>query len=252
MIIAGGGKFGEIAVKHAIKKGYRTLLIDVNPQCQAAKYAVFKTDDLENFLSRIDSVKEGTVIFLNSDISSINNILECITPEFLIPVIPVHLLLVLIKNLLTRFGMKLNPTPYLAKHYHDVMNKEFILGANIKEGVIYLSYAKLNEICPDYCPGPPDFCPYFKRKKPITIIAYLKNLMETPELIRIKQNKNSCIYIVLESHQIKPGLGGFMGMEIEFTLNKLTSSLNLIKKQTQFILSTACNCHGIVHFMEIA
>ncbi len=252
LIVAGGGKFGEIAVKYALKKGYKTLLIDANSDCKAAKHAVFQTDDLEEFLSKLDSVNEGTMIFLNSDIAAINSMVKCVTPEFIIPVLPVHLLLVLIKNFLVEHGIRLKASPELAKSYLDLMKKEFILGVNFEQGVIYLSHARLTEICPDYCPGPPTFCPHFKREKSIPMITYLKNLLDTPDLIRVEENEDSRFCVVAESHQIIPGLGGFLGTEIEFILNALTSSLRRIKKQTQFIISTACNCHGIVHFMKMA
>ncbi|MHA1726160.1 MAG: hypothetical protein ACTSXH_15210, partial [Promethearchaeota archaeon] len=68
-------------------------------------------------------MNEDTMIFLNSDVAAINSVVKRVTPEFIILVLPVHLLLVLIKNFLVEHGIRLKASPELAKSYLDLMKK---------------------------------------------------------------------------------------------------------------------------------
>jgi len=73
---------------------------------------------------------------------------------------------------------------------------DVIAGSYPEYGMLFLSYARKGEICPDGCPGPRDRCPTFERKKPEPITEY------TGKLLRKLPGW------VFESHQMKPGIGG--------------------------------------------
>lgn len=45
--------------------------------------------------------------------------------------------------------------------------------------MLFFSYAREGEICPDGCPGPRDCCPTFGREKPKTITEYARELRHT-------------------------------------------------------------------------
>ena len=179
LIVAGGGKFGKKALEFGIKNRYKTILIDNDPNCICASSADYKFDDLNDFYSRIKEIKAGEVFFLIYDISIISDLLIRINPEYIIPVIPIHLLAYIISNFLQRkMNVKLRSDSDSTLVFIDNANSELILSHNLEKGIIYLSYAKIDEICPDNCFGPEHYCPNFKREKPITITRYLKEFFQ--------------------------------------------------------------------------
>ena len=120
-----------------------------------------------------------------------------------------------------------------------------------EKGVVYLSYAKIDEICPDNCPGPISYCPTFQRKKPVTITEYLKNYYGTINSVNIKKDKITEIVIINESYQLMPGLGGLKGEDIQNSLKILRENLDILNKQEfNIIIATTCNCHGVINFYK--
>ena len=71
------------------------------------------------------------------------------------------------------------------------------------------------------------------------------------EIFKIEKNQNTTFSIVLESQQIIPGLGGILGKNINQILHQLEMNLSEIKKQAHFMIATSCNCHGVIHFMNV-
>ncbi len=207
---------------------------------------------LSELASELGHFKEGEIIFLNSDISTIIPLLEKMTPKLIIPVVPVHLLLVIIHDLLEKKSIKLIPDTILTNNFEKIMNPELLLGAYKEEGVIYLSHARANEVCPDNCWGPPNYCPHFKREKSITITRYLKDLFQVEGVFKADKNDNSLFFIIVESEQLMPGLGGISGEEIQNMLSTLEKNVNEIKAGSHFVIATSCNCHGVIHFMKVA
>jgi hypothetical protein len=88
---------------------------------------------------------------------------------------------------------------YFCKKIESAFPKDVIAGSYPDHGVLFFSYARKGEICPDDCPGPGDRCPTFGRNKPKNITEYTREL------------NNTVPGWVFESHQMKPGVGGLKG-----------------------------------------
>ncbi|MFX0072410.1 MAG: hypothetical protein ACFFAO_15100 [Candidatus Hermodarchaeota archaeon] len=251
ILIAGGGKFGANAVKYAKKEKYLTILVDSDPNCHASQYADFTIKTIEEFEKYSPRLTLGDVIFLNTDITVINDILNDFTPKFIIPVVPVHLVFLIVKNLLTENLISVLPDSKFVDSIANKINPNLLLSKVLEKGNIYLSYAKINEMCPDNCSGPLNYCPNFKREKPITVTKYIKDFLKIHHVIEISRNKTNLITVLIESYQLKPGLGALKGEEIKLIMNTLKETLELLKNQNfQIITATTCNCHGVISLFK--
>ncbi|MFX1337477.1 MAG: hypothetical protein ACFFDK_02580 [Promethearchaeota archaeon] len=250
LIIAGGGKFGKKALDYGRKNKYKIILIDNNPNCFCAEYATQRTDDINTFYSKMEIIKTGQVLLLIHDISIIYELIVRFNPEYVIPVIPIHLLAQIIKKFMhekTQINLASDKDP--TNKFINSISKELLLTHHSEKGVAYLSWAKIDEICPDDCFGPKDFCPNFKRNKPITITDYFKAHYNLRNNFSIVKNGTSRIFIILESYQLTSGLGGLKGEDLKIILDKLNENLDLISSQNfSLIIATTCNCHGVVNF----
>ena len=249
-LIVGGGKFGKKALDYAKKNKYITILIDINPDCYCAKHTDISLNNIDE-LNR-QEFKPNCSYFLNRDVEIIYKLIPLLNPEYIIPVVPIHLMASLVTSILNIRPIKFTPNHRLAETLILQGNKELILSHDAEQGVVYLSYAKFDEICPDNCTGPLNYCPNFKRDKEITITQYLKDFYNSNEIYNIKKNDEFNIMIIIESEQIEAGLGGLSGKQVNFILNQLKSDLNvLIGLECNVIVGTTCNCHGVVNFFKI-
>ena len=252
LIVAGGGKFGKKALEYAIKNTYKIILIDNDPYCICASYADNKFDILNEFYSKIKDMKAGNFFFLIHDISIINDLFFKINPEYIIPVVPIHLLAYIVSDFLKqKKGWNLISDSKSALSFINKANSDLILSYNLEQGIVYLSYCKIDEICPDDCVGPENYCPNFKREKPITITKYLQNYFHLTNHFRFIEEKPLTVIIVGESYQLMGGLGGLKGIDIYNFLKKLEHILDTTSNQNyKFIIATTCNCHGVINFYK--
>lgn len=250
LLIAGGGKFGKKALDYGKKNDYKTILIDNNPNCFCAEYATQKFETVNDFYSKMEKIKPGQVFLLIHDISIIYELIIKINPEYVIPVIPIHLSAQIIEKFMDeKTQINLAPDKDSTKKFINNISEDLFLTHNLEEGVAYLSYAKIDEICPDNCFGPKDFCPNFKRNKPITITDYFKTYYKLDNNFRIIKNGTTRIIIIFESYQLTSGLGGLKGEDLKITLDELNNNLDLITSQNfNLVIATTCNCHGVVNF----
>ena len=252
VIIAGGGQFGLKAIDFVKKNNYKTVLIDSNPKCFAAEFASKKFDNLEDFNLNLKDLKDGEIFFLNTDILIVLDLIEELKPKYIIPVVPIHLMASIITSFLNKMSISLTPNKSLSKDFLENIDPELLLNQLNEDGVVYLSYAKIDEICPDNCLGPISYCPTFKREKPITITQYLKNYYGISNMVKIRKEDNSEIIIINESYQLMPGLGGLKGNDIQNILVLLHDNMKFIsEKNINVIIATTCNCHGVINFYDV-
>ncbi|TFG28299.1 MAG: hypothetical protein EU532_05515 [Promethearchaeota archaeon] len=252
LIVAGGGKFGKKALEFGIKNNYKIILIDNDPNCICASDADYKFDNLNDFYSRINDVKAGKIVFLISDVSIITDLFLKLNPEYIIPVIPIHLLAYIISDFLKqKKALNLISDSKSAFNFIEKANSKLILSYNLDQGVVYLSYCKIDEICPDNCVGPEKYCPNFKREKPVTITKYLQNYYQLTNHFRFIEDKSLTVIIIGESYQLMGGLGGLKGSEIYNSLKKLENILDTFSnRKYTLIIATTCNCHGVINFYK--
>ena len=251
VIIAGGGKFGLKAIDFIKKNNFKTVLIDSNPNCFAAEFASKRFDTLEDFNLNLKDLKDGEIFFLNTDILNVLDLVEELNPKYIIPVVPIHLMASFITSFLLKFSISLTPNNSLTKNFVENIDPELILNQMTEEGVVYLSYAKIDEICPDNCSGPISYCPNFKREKPQTITQYLKSDYGTSNSVNIRKEEISEITIINESYQLLPGLGGLKGNDIRDILKVLRGNMDFLSHQKfDMVIATTCNCHGVINFYK--
>ncbi len=255
LIIAGGGIFGKKALDYGIKNEYKTILIDNNPSCFCADYATQKFDNLDLFYLKVEKIEPGQIFLLIHDISIIYELIVKFQPEYVIPVIPIHLSAQIIEEFMReKTQINLTSDKESTIIFVNSVSEDLLLTHNSEKGVAYLSYAKIDEMCPDNCYGPENFCPTFKREKPITITKYLKNFYLVDNIIKIDnddENEILKLKIIIESKQLMPGLGGINGNDIKHIFRILQSSLDLfLNKNYNLIIATTCNCHGVINFYK--
>jgi len=165
-------------------------------------------------------------------------------------VVPIHLLAVLIKKQLKPFSLSLESAPSCLKDFLSNANPELILSNDPKKGVIYLSYAKGDEICPENCMGPPGYCPNFNREKPVTITKYLQESFKVSGNFQIHSNQKQTLAIIIESQQLTAGLGGLNGSDLLNVFQQIQEKLPKIRKEFYVVIATTCNCHGVLNFFK--
>ena len=251
VFIAGGGKFGLKAIDFIKENKFRTVLIDSDPNCFAAKFTSKKFDTLEDLNLHIKDLKDGEIYFLNTDVLIVLDLIEELNPKYIIPVVPIHLMASFITSFLLRSSIVLTPNNNLTEDFLEHIDPELLLNQMNEEGVGYLSYAKIDEICPDNCSGPISYCPNFKREKPQTITQYLKSYFGTSNSVNIRKEEISEIIIINESYQLMPGLGGLKGNDFQNILKVLRNNMDLLSHQKfDMIIATTCNCHGVINFYK--
>lgn len=226
----------------------------------------------------IEGNNEAEAYFYKMDLDSIPFLLSLGIPEYIIPAVPCHAIAYMLSNLLKlplKPGKEENPEEVLEKNQMEdsLVTELFIrsederlisffekLEASIPEdviagsypeyGMLFLSYAREGETCPDGCPGPRDRCPTFGRKKPETITEYTRKLL---------QHLPGWVF---ESYQMKPGIGGLKGDEFKQNLLEILEFLRVFKENSSqkvseslenrtFFVATTCTCHGVLNLFYI-
>jgi hypothetical protein len=210
-------------------------------------------------------------------------------PEYIIPAVPCHAAAYMLADFLKFFNRELSTNEvqgekspvkspvkelsirpensHLRSFFEDIaaaFPEDVIAGRYPEQGMMFFSYAKEGEICPDGCPGPRDRCPTFGRKKPETITEYTGKLVDKfPGW-------------VFESHQMKPGIGGLKGEELKQNLLEIMEFVKKVqenknrdkerdKSRTEddngnrtekieekaFFIATTCTCHGVLNLFHV-
>jgi len=129
--------------------------------------------------------------------------------------------------------------------------KSVLAGKYPEHGVLFFSYARPGEICPEDCPGPEGYCPNFDREKPKTITKYAEELAPAFQ------------GWVFESCQMKPGIGGIRGRDLKADLLEIAEFVKeLLKERAEngslqalenrcFFVATTCTCHGVLNLFHV-
>jgi hypothetical protein len=203
--IIGIGKFGLMAVNRLerVYPNYRFILVDTE------KEKLIKAKGLNRSLEHADGVS-----YL------LNNLHPEKGPDWIIPALPVHLLAEWIIARLKADGLERIRIPIPAMKYLP----NFIEGKN---GDLYVSHADF--ICPDDCPEPGNVCYVTGQKR-------TRNMFDLLQAINLPGFRS----IVVRSHQLAPGVGGYRPEKL-FQVLQQVSELH-----TAILLSTACRCHGVI------
>lgn len=154
------------------------------------------------------------------------NLKEGRGPDWIIPMIPVHVAYEWI-----RLKLALSHRITAAAVPEQVLKRlpNPVKGA---EGQIYISNADFR--CPPNCPEPDDICTHTGKPRPQILHRFLENIKH-PEFRTV----------VIQSLQLAPGIGGYQPEALFQALKTVASGNDPV------LLSTACRCHGVMHAFEI-
>ena len=210
--IIGGGNFGLKAAK-AIKTGEpeaKIIIVDKDPKICL---------DLEKM--GYETICGEGIGYLAHNLAADNQ------PDWIVPAIPVHVVFEWMKAVLAgQYDLKTIPIPHrLRSHFPN----PFQAAAD----QCYISNADF--ICPDNCSEPETICTYTGEPRPRILNDFLKKIQH-----------DDFRSVVVCSHQLFPGVGGY-------TPNDLFEALDEIKSlRNPILLSTACRCHGVLNAFRIA
>lgn len=205
-IVIGGGKYGCRAIEFLRQKGKSLIVVDTNPDCLAVKK--FKLN------SSLNTNVEGEQ-FVQGDLTKVVELIDALKPEYVFPTAPVH-----VAADMVRIKFSLAPWVEAINNIIPKLPQTVILLAG--KGKLIVSFNRDNE-CLEEC-AMPEICPASKTRKPCTMTKLMK--FASPEAF------------ILISHSMAPGMGALKADElIEF--------FNWAKNKDQFVVGTACDCHGV-------
>ncbi len=204
--IIGAGRFGKKAVS-AIKKRYPEYAITVVDHCPKACESIAEPD--------LTTVCMDGVSYLNDYLTDTG------APDWIIPVIPVHL---------AYAWIRLRLLPDISLVPVDIPKTIRRSLPNIfpgKPGEIFASNASF--VCPENCSEPRDICTHTRLPRKQSLHLAVGAL-----------SCNGFLNLVLHSEQLAPGIGGIRPSAL---FNALVS---VMQCPGYILLSTACRCHGVV------
>jgi len=210
--VIGGGKFGLKAarvLRKADSSNHLKIVEKRNAVCRMLNRMGFETvcTDGIRYLER--------------------NLVDPHYPDWIIPAIPVHVAYEWIRAKLSA-GRTLLRIPVPAALTHKLPNP-----TPGQAGQFYTSIADFK--CPDNCPEPAEICTHTGKPRPVILHEFLKSIRH-----------NDFKSIVIRSHQLAPGVGGYKPEE-------LFSALQQIKTvQAPILFSTACSCHGVMDAFQLS
>ena len=211
MWIIGGGKFGIKSARVLSRKnpGADITIVESNQEaCARISRMNYRTVCMDGVLYLYENLKSSDY------------------PEWIVPVVPVHLAYEWIKSKLSsryRF-LPIEAPKDLKKNLPNVITG--------KNGELYMSYADF--ICPDNCPEPDEICTYTGKPRLGILHEHLASI-----------DYQNFYPIVIQSHQLSPGIGGYTPTALFNALEEVEST------GTEILLATACKCHGVMHAFSI-
>jgi len=142
--------------------------------------------------------------------------------EWIVPAIPEHVAFSWLCRQLRKDG---TVTPLAVPSFFD---EQIPNPVRTEEGVLYTSFATFR--CPDDCEEPAEMCS-------VTREGRKANLFELISKIEVPGYQT----LVVRSHQLAPGVGGYQLSTLWRLLEAARSS------DKNILVATACRCHGVIN-----
>jgi hypothetical protein len=205
-IIVGGGKYGCHAIELLRSKNRGFTVIDVDPNCQAVKRFQLKTS--QNLSTEGEN-------FVQGDLAKALYLIDALKPEYVFPTAPVHIAADMAR-------IKFTLTPWLESIDCILPKLPQAIVLHVGHGNIILSFNRDNH-CQENC-SMPETCPTSHVKKPCTMTRLME--FACPQAF------------ILLSHSMAPGMGALKG-------NELAEFFTWAAAKKEFVVGTACDCHGV-------
>ncbi len=209
--IIGAGKFGIKAI-HALSR-----------HCPEAQLTVIDTNckGLETIdLLNIHLVTDDGIRFLYENMDRSKG------PDWIIPAIPMHVAYEWVAR-------RLKDTHIVKKTViPDEVLESLPNPIQGSSGAVYISNADF--ICPDDCMEPEGLCSCTGKPRPRIMHEFLT-----------ERNFSGFQSIVIQSHQLAPGVGGYSPHSL-YEAQSLACSAT-----APVLMSTACKCHGVMNAFQV-
>ncbi len=217
-LVFGGGKYGLEAVEYLLSRNRSFIVVDVDSKCLVAKnYDLTRVNirDVEK-LKFITEKDHSEGYFIEGGVFEALKVIELLKPEHIFPTAPIHLSAALIQE-----KFKLNPWFEGVDTILSGLPPKVIVSAG--RGSVVVTYNRDYE-CQPNCSAP-DRCPVTGILKPAPMYRLLEFAVPKG--------------FILQSHQLKPGIGALKGDEFDLLVKWAYGKKELI-------VGTACRCHGVV------
>ncbi|MCQ8892859.1 MAG: hypothetical protein NQU41_05705 [Candidatus Methanosuratincola sp.] len=229
VLILGGGKYGTIALNRLRGRSERIIVVDIDPDCQAGKYAE------RIFLGNADPGK-GSSLVLGDGASFLSRLIDRgDVPDFVILTIPKNVMAALFISWAESLGMKVLFDPDWMLDVAKRFPEKWIVAKDQIFGVLVASYAR-DHVCLDGCTQP-EVCPVSGERREKSMIELAKSSVEG-DFVRI-----------FESRLLESDVGGVEGCAILEAYREFSSRAH---SGMRIAIGTACRCHAIVNFMRLA
>ena len=209
--IIGAGKFGTKAVQRLHKKRPEARLTVVDHNIEALR----RLNDLP-----VEQVCHEGASYL------VGHLEKKALPDWIIPAVPIHLALEWVRlKMLDSRPLEILPV----SSEIEALLPNPVRG---KQGQLFVSYADF--VCPDNCMEPPDRCTFTGKPRKGLLYKKLEDI-----------SYKDFTSVVIRSHQLAPGVGGYGSQTLKQSLSKVSQSKGPV------LFSTACLCHGVVHAIKI-
>lgn len=209
--IIGGGKFGSRAIKALSKADSSNYLTIVEKKKSVCKR-------LEG--RKFDVVCMDGIQYLERNLTSAR------FPDWIVPAIPLHVAYEWIRA-------KISGSTVIERvTVPDDLVTAVPNPITAKASQLYISIADFR--CPENCPEPDEICTYTGKARSMILHEFLNSL-------RYKNFKS----VVIRSHQLAPGVGGFTPAALFDALNQVRNT------PVPILLSTACSCHAVLNSFKI-
>jgi len=209
--IIGGGRFGQTAASRLKRKYPNAHLVVVEQnfeKCAKIKQASFEVVCMDG------------IAFLSSCLSDTSS------PDWIIPAAPVHVAYLWIREQLS------SEFHVMAETVPDEILSVLPNPIRGKNREIYMSLAEF--ICPEDCPEPEDICTFTRKARSYSLFEHLE-----------KVGNDQFKPVVIRSHQLAPGVGGYTPEMLCLSLEKVKTS------GPSILVSSACRCHGVMNAFSI-
>jgi len=211
--IIGGGKFGRLSAR-ALRERWpdaELTVVEIDPEAGRSLEA-------ESF----HVVVADGIAWLHEHLTDPGH------PDWIVPVVPVHLAFEWIRRHLEQHGRIVRPLA-VPEAVAAGMVRAFA-GA---DGTLYVSNADF--ICPDDCPEPAAVCTHTGKPRPCLMHAKLAGLKLPGFTV-----------VAVRSRQLLPGMGGYRPEALFTALAAVKNACGPV------LLASACCCHGVINAFEPA
>ena len=213
-LVFGGGKYGVEAVQYLLSRNRSFVVVDVDPKCLVVRNYRLPRIPLKNIGKLTGGGGEG--YFVEGGVYEALKIIEELEPEHVFPTAPIHLSAALIQE-------KFKLSPWFEGIDSILSGLPVKVIVSVGRGSVVVTYNRDYE-CQPNCSAP-DRCPVTGILKPAPMYRMLE--FAAPR------------GFIIQSHQLKPGIGALKGDELDLLFKWAYGKRELI-------VGTACRCHGVI------